>query len=124
MSTGQKRLDAIEKKFRAAKEKADELEKQKNALTSKMQAINSIKSRAEDNKRKILIGACVLAEMKRDEKIKDWINPLLDKFLTRDFDRRIFELPPVVPVVGLPPAVDLPVKSFSFPPVDQVDNNV
>ena len=119
MSTGQKRLDAIEKKFRAAKEKADELEKQKNALTSKMQAINSIKSRAEDNKRKILIGACVLAEMKRDEKIKDWINPLLDKFLTRDFDRRIFELPPVVPVVGLPPAVDLPVKSFSFPPVDQ-----
>ena len=71
-----------------------------------VQAINSIRSRAEDNKRKILIGACVLAEMRSDEKIASLINPLLDKFLTRDSDRRIFDLPPV----------------DQFPPV--VDNNV
>ena len=49
--------------------------------------------RADDTRRKILVGATVLAKVERGEWPQDKLNALLDASLTRNDDRALFGLP-------------------------------
>ena len=51
-------------------------------------------NRAEDNRRKILVGAMVLKSMDGNESIRSQWIAKLDAYLTRDDDRALFGLPP------------------------------
>lgn len=52
--------------------------------------------RKRDTRRKILIGAIVLEEMKKDSSLKTKFDNLLESKLTRDNDRILFELEPLL----------------------------
>jgi large subunit ribosomal protein L7/L12 len=79
-----KKLKMLEKKMAQLKE-----------VMRKEKSKEEKKKRARDNRRKILIGAYIIEQMKRGKIEKDKILRGLDKFLTRNTDREIFELPPI-----------------------------
>lgn len=62
--------------------------------------INTVKARSkerarkEETRRKVLVGAVILAEAERSEAAKQRLQALLDKHLVRPVDREVFGLPP------------------------------
>ena len=50
----------------------------------------SHKARKEDTRRKILIGAMIMGEMRNNPKVERSIKTRLDKFLVRENDRKLF----------------------------------
>ncbi len=86
--------EALEKREKAMKEK---LKKDKKRLQARIQKVESAEKRRErkrDTRKKILIGAWVLAQIESDRKINlDGEKALmkeLEKFLTRKIDLEIF----------------------------------
>lgn len=75
----------------------EELLKKRDQLNSQIQkikAIESLQKRKEDTRRKILLGALMMDLIQVGEIDKTVIEQRLDKFLTRDIDRQLFDLPP------------------------------
>ena len=50
--------------------------------------------RAQDTRRKIIIGALVMADAERSEERQAYLDRLLNKGVIRDIDRKLFDLPP------------------------------
>lgn len=78
-------------------ERLAELEAKKAALEAQMQAIQARqkeRQRKDDTRRKVLVGAAVLAEAEKNPAAKQKLMSLLDQHLTRDVDRAVFDLPP------------------------------
>lgn len=78
-------------------ERLAELEARKRALEAQMQAITARqkeRSRKDDTRRKVLVGAAVLAEAEKNAAAKQKLMALLDQHLTRDVDRAVFGLKP------------------------------
>ncbi|MDD1617725.1 MAG: mobilization protein [Methylococcaceae bacterium] len=87
------------------KKKAEERRKKINQLKAKKQKEEARKvndllkgSKASDTRRKILLGACTADIMKKDEAAKNKFMVHLDKYLTRDDDRALFDLKPLTKV--------------------------
>lgn len=80
-------IQQLEEKLRQAKAKQAQINARKRAAESK-------KKRQEDTRRKVLIGALVMAEIERGSHLKPTIDGLLDAGLTKDADRALFGLPP------------------------------
>lgn len=82
-----KRLEVELKQAKARKQKIDAERKKAE------QELN----RKNDERQKILIGACVLNDLKlgrmKSEDMLRWLNP----YLTRPADRALFDLPPTSP---------------------------
>jgi hypothetical protein len=77
-------------------ERLAELEAKKAALEAQMQAIQARQNerhRKDDTRRKVLVGAAVLAEAEKDPAAMRKLMTLLDKHLTRPVDRAVFDLP-------------------------------
>lgn len=76
----------------------EQLEKMKARIKA-AESREAKKRRAEDTRRKILVGAIVLEDMRREnkEKMALYITHLLNTRLTRPQDRVLFELPPEPP---------------------------
>lgn len=82
-----------------AQQRVTELEeklKQAKALKQKAEAIikaaESKRTRAEDTRRKILLGAAILAKVERGEWPKDKMLEMMNQQLTRADDRALFGL--------------------------------
>ena len=56
--------------------------------------LDSKKKRQADTRRKILVGAIILAQVERGEFSERELNELLDRWLERDDDRALFGLAP------------------------------
>lgn len=89
------RISALEAKALEAKKKLDEIKAQKRALEAKVRSREAAKKRQQDTRRKILIGAAILAKVERGEWPRDRLLSLLRGTLTRDDDRALFDLPPL-----------------------------
>lgn len=76
------------KKINQLKAKNELLEARK--LTALLKGNKSI-----DTRRKILAGALILDIISKDESAKNKFMPQLDKYLTRDDDRALFNLTPL-----------------------------
>lgn len=76
------------KKIDQLKAKNEQLEARK--LTALLKGNKSI-----DTRRKILAGALILDIISKDEAAKNKFMPQLDKYLTRDDDRALFDLKPL-----------------------------
>ncbi len=77
--------------------KLDELLKKREELNARIQKErnkHSQQKRKEDTRRKILLGALMINMMKSGELNEKKIIKKLDGFLTRDIDRKLFDLPP------------------------------
>ena len=76
--------------------KLEELLKKREQLNAQIQKERnklSSQQRKEDTRRKILLGALVMEMIKKGELDKDNIYLKLDSYLTKDIDRRLFDLP-------------------------------
>ena len=72
----------------------EKLKKQKEILDARIQQAESklkVKERKEDTRRKILIGAFMIENLKKEEKFDSMIKEL-DGFLTRNSDRKLFSM--------------------------------
>ncbi|RWT33078.1 mobilization protein [Aeromonas caviae] len=83
-----------------AKKKSDKLaalERRRaeiNAEILKVKAATQKKARADDTRRKVLLGAMVMAWVESGKWTEDKMRSSLDQYLERDNDRALFELPP------------------------------
>lgn len=75
---------------------------QAEAAKQLAQARDKKKERSRDTRRKILIGAMMLAEMKKSEMTTQAVTKKLEKYLTKDTDRALFGLEPVEPDTDKP----------------------
>ena len=76
--------------------KLDELLKKREQLNAQIQKERnklSSQQRKEDTRRKILLGALMMDLMKQGELDEKKIRKRLDGFLTKDIDRKLFDLP-------------------------------
>jgi len=78
-------ITALEKRLKQAKAKKQQAEARKRSAEQK-------KTRAEDTRRKILIGAAILARIERGEMAESDLSDILRGFLTRPADRDLFDL--------------------------------
>jgi len=86
-------IKALEEKLKQAKAKRQQIEARKRAVDQKTK-------RREDTRRKILVGAVILAKVERSEWPESRLQELMDKALTRNDDRVLFGLPPKPVLVG------------------------
>ncbi len=78
-------IAALEARLKQAKARKQRLEAQKRAAESKRQ-------RADDTRRKILLGAAILAKVERGDWPKARMLEMMDQTLTRPADRTLFGL--------------------------------
>lgn len=91
--TIEEQIKAAEERERKAKERAEQLRNKREALERRMNAKLLKGSRADDTRRKILVGSMFLNLTDNDEKLRAGILARLDGYLTRDDDRALFDLP-------------------------------
>ena len=78
-------IATLETKLKQAKARKQQLEARKRAMDSK-------KNRANDTRRKILVGAAILAKVERGEWPKARLLDMMSQTLTRLDDRALFDL--------------------------------
>ena len=88
MATIEERIAALEAKLKQEKAKKQQIEARKRTIESK-------KKRSEDTRRKILVGAVILAKVERGEWPQEKLLAMLDAALIRDDDRTLFDLTPI-----------------------------
>jgi hypothetical protein len=76
-------------------DKLNALKARKQAIVARAKTLESKKTRAEDTRKKVLIGAAVLAQIETNPEAQERTKQMMDKFLTRDNDRLLFELSPI-----------------------------
>ena len=86
MATIEEQIERAEKRVKQLKTRKRQIEARKLHLLNKGR-------RSDDTRRKILAGALVLEMMEKDEATKQRFLERLDKFLKREDDRKLFELP-------------------------------
>ena len=78
-------IDTLETKLQQLKVRRERIEARKRTLLSK-------RERAADTRRKILVGAIVLAKVEQGDFDQRTLRRWLDKALTREDDRNLFGL--------------------------------
>lgn len=86
-------IKALEERLRQAKARRQKQEARKRMADAK-------KRRGDDTRRKILVGAVILARVERGEWPKDKLMAMLDSTLSRPDERALFELPERAQTVG------------------------
>ena len=88
-----KSAENIEKKIEAQLEKLKQLKAQKQAIEARERTKQKEQERKNDTRRKILLGSMFLKKMKNDPSFELVTKEALDKYLTEDRDRQLFNLP-------------------------------
>lgn len=88
-------MASIEDKIAALETKLKQAKAQKQQIESRKRAADSKAKRSQDTRRKILVGAAILAKVERGEWPQDKLLAILDVALTRIDDRALFDLPTV-----------------------------
>ena len=82
-------LNRVEK-IAQLEEKLRQLKAREQAVEARRRSLESRRSRKADTRRKILVGAIVLAKVERGEIAETELRRWLDGALTRDDDRALF----------------------------------
>jgi hypothetical protein len=83
----------LDEQIQTLQEKLKLLKTRQQAIENRKKAIATMRERKADTRRKILIGATVMARIDRHELDQATLRSWLDAHLTRDDDRELFELP-------------------------------
>lgn len=84
---------SIEAKIKAQETKLKQLKAQKQQIEARQRVAAAKITRQQDTRRKVLVGAVILAKVERGEWPKEKLLAMLDSTLTRSDDRALFELP-------------------------------
>lgn len=82
----------LAEKIEKQRAKLDELVREKKRIDQRQKALETRKSRMEDVRRKILVGAMFLNKAENDDAASAALQTKLDEYLTRDDDRALFGL--------------------------------
>lgn len=93
-------MKAIDQTIAALEEKLRQAKAKKQQIDARQRAADLRKKRSDDTRRKVLVGAVVLARVERGEWPADKLQEMLDKALTRDDDRALFDLQPLSQVAA------------------------
>ena len=88
MASVEDRIATLEAKLKQEKAKKAQIEARQRAAQAK-------KTRAEDTRKKVLVGAVVLARVARGDWPADRFRDMMNQALTRSDDRALFDLPPI-----------------------------
>lgn len=86
-------MSDLDTRLEAAKKRVKQLQAQKAVLEVRKRTAEAKRQRIEDTRRKILLGATILAKVQRGEWPELRMLDLLDRELTRPDDRALFGLP-------------------------------
>lgn len=86
-------LQRIQERIEKQKERLKQLEERRKKAESKKRAREREQQRKNETRKKILIGACYLELAKNSEENMQKILSSLDRYLTSDRDRELFNLP-------------------------------
>ena len=88
-------LQKIEASIEAQRKKLEQLKAKKQQIEARQRTVETKVKRANDTRRKILVGAAILAKVEKQEWPKDKLLAMLDTALTRSDDRALFDLAPL-----------------------------
>ena len=88
MATIENTIASLEAKLKQAKAKKQQIEARKRAIETK-------EERANDTRRKILIGAAILKKVETNKWSEKELNELMNSFLKNQKDRILFNLPQI-----------------------------
>lgn len=77
-------------------EQIEQLKKRKAQLEARLQMLQGrqrVQERRKDTRRKVLVGAAILSAVETEHFSREELVRILDGFLTRPFDRALFDLP-------------------------------
>lgn len=87
-------MPKLDDQIATLQEKLKQLKTRQQNIENRQRAISAKRERKNDTRRKILIGATVLARIDRRELDPMELRAWLTVHLTRDDDRALFDLPP------------------------------
>jgi large subunit ribosomal protein L7/L12 len=87
-------MAALDERIKAQEDKLKQLKALKQKQEAQKRAAEAKRTRTQDTRRKVLVGAMMLEHMEKNEATKTNILTKLDAFLTRDDDRTLFGLYP------------------------------
>ncbi|HEY0341852.1 MAG TPA: mobilization protein [Steroidobacteraceae bacterium] len=82
----------IDERIATLQERLQQLKAQQQRAAARQKSIESQRQRKADTRRKILVGAIVLAKLDQGEFNKAQLHRWLDEVLTRPDDRALFDL--------------------------------
>ena len=85
--------ETLDSKIKAQEEKLKQLKAQRQAALARERAKEKEQARKDDTRRKILIGSCMLKITEEDEHARAKLITQMDKYLTEERDRKLFNLP-------------------------------
>lgn len=85
-------IEKAQKRVKDLEEKLKQAKALKQKAEARVKAADSKQKRAADTRRKILVGAAILAKVERGEWPKDKMLEMMGQQLTRDDDRALFDL--------------------------------
>ena len=83
---------ALDEKIEAKRVKLEQLKMRQVRLENRLQFLAAKQARRDETRRKILIGATILAKIERGEFEEKKLRAMLDEALTRKDDRALFGL--------------------------------
>jgi hypothetical protein len=83
---------ALDEKIEAKRVKLEQLKVRQLRLDNRLQFLAAKQARRDETRRKILIGATILAKIERGEFDEKKLRAMLDEALTRSDDRKLFGL--------------------------------
>jgi hypothetical protein len=84
----------IEERIREAEERLKQLKAKRQQIEARKRAAEAKAKRAADTRKKILVGAAVLAMVQRGDWKEEYLLEIMDYALSRDDDRALFGLGP------------------------------
>jgi hypothetical protein len=88
-------ISKADAEIEALKKRLHEAKLRKAKAEARQRATEAKKKRADDTRRKILVGAAILARVESGKWPKDKMTEMMGEVLTRADDRALFELPPL-----------------------------
>ncbi len=87
-------MPKLDQQIETLQEKLKALKTRQSAIENRKRAISAQRERKADTRRKILIGAVVMAKVEQKVMDEKLLRKWLDEALSRADDRSLFELPP------------------------------
>lgn len=88
-------IKSLNLKIAEQEKKLKQLKEQKAQAERRARAAEKKRLRANDTRRKILLGAWLFEMIKQGKLSREWVKTNIDPFLKRNNDRELFELPPL-----------------------------
>ncbi|WP_180027441.1 mobilization protein [Acinetobacter sp. YH16056] len=87
------KIESLEQQISKQQERLKQLKAQKQAAVARERSKQKELERKNDTRRKILIGSCMLKITEGDEQARAKLITQMDKYLTDERDRKLFNLP-------------------------------